>query len=68
MSFRAYLDNIEEKTGKPPREFISEVKEKGYDTPETKAGTIVEWFEAGLRTQSRSCDGARARHQEGSAD
>ena len=41
MSFQAYLDNIEEKTGKTPRELIAEAKEKGFDAPETKAGTIV---------------------------
>jgi hypothetical protein len=44
MSFQAYLDNIEEKTGKTPNEFIAMAKEKGYDAPETKAGTIVEWL------------------------
>ena len=44
MSFQAYLDNIEEKTGKTPREFISEAKEKGLDAPETKAGEIVDWL------------------------
>ena len=43
MSFQAYLDNIEEKTGMTPREFIQEAKEKGFDT-ETKAGTIVDWL------------------------
>jgi hypothetical protein len=44
MSFQAYLDNIEEKTGKTPNEFIAMAKEKGYDAPETKAGTIVDWL------------------------
>ena len=44
MSFQAYLDNIEEKTGKTPREFIGEAKEKGLDAPETKAGEIVDWL------------------------
>jgi hypothetical protein len=28
MSFQAYLDNIEEKTGKTPNEFIAEAKQK----------------------------------------
>lgn len=32
MSFQAYLDNIEEKTGKTPNEFIAMAKEKGLDT------------------------------------
>lgn len=44
MSFQAYLDNIEEKTGKTPNEFIAIAKEKGYDDPATKAGVIVDWL------------------------
>jgi hypothetical protein len=44
MSFQAYLDNIEAKTGKTPNEFVAMAKEKGYDGPETKAGTIVDWL------------------------
>jgi hypothetical protein len=44
MSFQAYLDNIEERTRKTPNEFIAMAKEKGYDAPETKAGTIVDWL------------------------
>jgi len=44
MSFQAYLDNIEIKTGKTPNEFIAEAKKRGYDAPDTKAGTIVEWL------------------------
>lgn len=43
MSFQAYLDNIEEKTGKTPQEFIEEAKAKGFG-PETKAGEIVTWL------------------------
>lgn len=44
MSFQAYLDNIEEKTGKTPKEFIDEAKTKGFDKPETKAGEILTWL------------------------
>lgn len=44
MSFQAYLDNVEAKTGKTPNELIVLAKEKGYDAPDTKAGTIVEWL------------------------
>ncbi len=44
MSFQAYLDNIEEKTGKTPNEFIAMAKEKGFDDPATKAGVIVDWL------------------------
>lgn len=43
MSFQAYLDNIETKTGKTPNEFIALAKEKGF-TAETKAGEIVSWL------------------------
>ncbi|HCH34903.1 MAG: hypothetical protein UY35_C0002G0011 [Candidatus Saccharibacteria bacterium GW2011_GWC2_48_9] len=44
MSFQAYLDNIEQKTGKTPRELIEIAKSKGYDDPTVKAGTIVAWL------------------------
>ncbi len=46
MSFQAYLDNIEAKTGKTPNEFIAMAREKGFDAPETKAGVIVDWLKA----------------------
>ena len=44
MSFQAYLDNIEDKTGLTPRKFIALAKERGFDHPSTKAGTIVDWL------------------------
>lgn len=44
MSFQAYLDNIETKTGKSPREFIEMAKAKGFDNPETKAKEILNWL------------------------
>ncbi|MBG0831832.1 DUF4287 domain-containing protein [Planomonospora sp. ID67723] len=44
MSFQAYLDNIEDKTGLTPREFIALAEERGFDDPSTKAGPIVEWL------------------------
>ncbi len=46
MSFQAYLDNIEEKTGKTPRELIALAKERGYDDSGTNAGVIVDWLKA----------------------
>jgi hypothetical protein len=46
MSFQAYLDNIEDKTGKTPRQLISLDRERGYDDPATKAGVIVDWLKA----------------------
>ncbi|MFD2357161.1 DUF4287 domain-containing protein [Nonomuraea ferruginea] len=44
MSFQAYLDNIETKTGLTPREFAELAKERGFDDPSVKAGTIAEWL------------------------
>lgn len=46
MSFQAYLDNNEEKTGKTPNDFIAMAKDRGFDAPGTKAGVIVDWLKA----------------------
>jgi hypothetical protein len=46
MSFQAYLDNIEAKTGKTPNEFIAMAAQRGYDDPATKADEIVSWLKA----------------------
>lgn len=43
MSFQAYLDNIEAKTGKAPQEFMQLAKEKGFGS-DTKSGEIVAWL------------------------
>lgn len=43
MSFQAYLDNIETKTGITPRQFIALAEERGFG-PGTKAGEIVAWL------------------------
>ena len=43
MSFQAYLDNIEEKTGKTPNDFIALATKKGFDA-NTKSGEIVAWL------------------------
>lgn len=43
MSFQAYLDNIEEKTGLTPRQFVELATEKGFDE-NTKATPIVQWL------------------------
>jgi Domain of unknown function (DUF4287) len=40
MSFQAYLDNVEEKTGKTPNEFIAEAKEKKL----TEFKDIIAWL------------------------
>ena len=45
MSFQAYLDNIEDKTGLTPREFVTLAEGKGFG-PGTKATPIIEWLAA----------------------
>lgn len=49
MSFQAYLDNIQQKTGKTPEDFKRLAKKKGFtDTggirDGVKAGDIVAWL------------------------
>lgn len=44
MSFHAYMDNIETKTGVSPDEFMKRAKEKGLLEPGTKAMQIVDWL------------------------
>jgi hypothetical protein len=44
MSFQAYLDNIEEKTGLTPRQFIVSAHERGLDAPGVKAAAILGWL------------------------
>jgi hypothetical protein len=43
MTFQAYLDNIEDKTGLTPRRFLDLAHEKGFDE-KTKATPIVQWL------------------------
>lgn len=40
MSFQAYLDNVEEKTGKTPKQFIAEAKQKNI----TEFKDIIAWL------------------------
>jgi len=47
MSFQAYLDNIETKTGKTPNEFIALAQAKGFNS-DTKAGEIATWLKEGF--------------------
>lgn len=44
MSFQAYLDAAEAKTGKTPRQIIDLAEAKGFDDPKVKAGQILEWL------------------------
>lgn len=43
MSFQAYLDNIEKKTGKTPQQLIDLAHDKGFDEG-SKAGEIASWL------------------------
>ena len=44
MSFQAYLDAVEAKTGLTPRQLIELARERGLDDPSVKAGAILEWL------------------------
>ncbi len=49
MSFQAYLDNIQSKTGKSPDEFKAMAAAKGFATADglaagIKAGAIIAWL------------------------
>ena len=44
MSFQAYLDAVETKTGKTPREIVDLARAKGFDDPKVKAGVILDWL------------------------
>ena len=49
MSFLAYLDNIQTKTGKRPEDFVTLAEAKGFLEngklkKETKAGAVVDWL------------------------
>jgi len=41
MSFQAYLDNIQAKTGKTPEDFLAQMKASGEYSPDMKAGVLV---------------------------
>lgn len=44
MSFQAYLDTIEDRTGLTPRQLLAIAHDKGLDAPSAKAGDVVAWF------------------------
>ncbi|GAA3200222.1 DUF4287 domain-containing protein [Microbacterium terregens] len=44
MSFQAYLDTIEKKTGLTPRQFLEIAHERGLDAPTVRAGEILAWL------------------------
>jgi hypothetical protein len=43
LSYQAYLDAIEKKTGKTPQELLSEAERRGF-TSATKAAEVVAWL------------------------
>lgn len=44
MSFQAYLDTIEKKTGLTPRQLVDQAHERGLDAPGVKAGELLAWL------------------------
>lgn len=44
MSFQAYLDAVEDKTGLTPRQLLEIARQKGFDAPGAKAGDVVDWL------------------------
>ena len=45
MSFQAYLDAIEDRTGLTPRQLLDQARARGLDAPGTRAGEVVTWLE-----------------------
>jgi len=44
MTFQAYLDTIEKKTGLTPRELLTQASERGFAGPGVKAGEVIAWL------------------------
>ncbi|MET4093781.1 DUF4287 domain-containing protein [Arthrobacter sp. UYCu712] len=44
MSFQAYLDTIEDKTGLTPRQLLEIAERKGFAESSVKAGAILDWL------------------------
>src|SRR5512142_2548494 len=44
ITYQAYLDNIQAKTGKTPDDFKALAAKKGFLKPGVKAGEIVSWL------------------------
>lgn len=43
MSFQAYLDGAEKKTGRTPQELLDAAAARGFDA-QTKAGDVLAWL------------------------
>lgn len=44
MSFQAYLDKIETKTGLTPRQLVALARERGFEGADVKAGAVADWL------------------------
>jgi hypothetical protein len=44
MSFQAYLDTIEIKTGMTPRELLEVARQQGFEGPDTKIAPLAAWL------------------------
>jgi hypothetical protein len=44
MSFQAYLDAVEKKTGLTPRRLVEIAREKGLDAEGVRSGEILAWL------------------------
>lgn len=44
MSFQAYLDALEEKTGSTPRQLLDIAAGKGFSGENVKASEVLEWL------------------------
>jgi hypothetical protein len=59
MSFQAYLDTIETKTGLTPRELLEKARERGFEGTDVRAADVVAWlaqdYGLGRGTPWRSC-------------
>jgi hypothetical protein len=44
MTFKAYIDNIQAKTGKTPEDFKRLARKAGLLKPDVKASAIVAWL------------------------
>ena len=46
MSFQAYLDTIEDKTGLTPRQLLEIAQQKGFADATVNAGEILDWLKS----------------------
>lgn len=62
MSFQAYLDNMEEKTGKTPNDFVAEAKRKKLTTSKGLSSAPANGFEdrrSGVHNRPSTCTRVR---------